>query len=123
MSEPGAEAVFVIDELKLRAGALDAFLSAFHEDYRPGAESRGQRLLHVWVTPPTAEASLRHEVVIVWSVDGIPGFWGMRSQNATPDVLRWWATCDERWVESRTRRFAAPPDALPALDAAGRANA
>ena len=118
-----ADPIFVIDDLRLRAGQLESFLEAFEARYRPGAEARGQRLLHVLVDPPTRALDVPHSVVLLWQVDGIAGFWGVRSQNATEEVLRFWNDCDARWVESRTRRFAASPASLPVLDAAGRVNA
>lgn len=123
MADTDVDPVFVIDELRLRPGTLDEFLSAFRARYRPGAEARGQRLVHLLVTPPTTEVGLSHEVVILWSLEGIEGFWGMRSQNATPEVSAWWAACDAQWAESRTRRFAAAPETIPSLDAAGRVHA
>ena len=119
---PASDAVFVIDELVLRNGQLDAFLSAFASDYRPGAEARGQRLLHLLVSPPTRALELPQTVTLLWQLDGVAGFWGMRSQNAADDVVAFWAECDARWVESRTRRFASAPESLSAFDAAGRAN-
>ncbi len=119
----GGDPVFVIDELVLRDGQLDAFLDAFASDYRPGAEARGQRLLHLLVSPPTRAVALPQTVTLLWQLDGIAGFWGMRSQNATEDVVAFWADCDAKWSTSRSRRLAATPEALPLLDAAGRVNA
>lgn len=118
-----ADPIFVIDDLRLRAGQLAPFLEAFETRYRPGAEIRGQRLLQVLVHPPTRALDVPHSVVLLWQVDGIAGFWGVRSQNATEDVVRFWLDCDAQWVDSRTRRYAASPASLPALDSAGRVNA
>ena len=115
--------VFVVDELELRVGQLDAFLTALETGYRPGAEARGQRLLQVLVSPPTRSLEIPHAVTLLWQVEGIAGFWGVRSQNATEDVLSFWADCDARWVASRTRRYAASPERIPVFDAAGRVNA
>lgn len=117
--EAGHDPIYLIDELVLRPGRLDDFLAAFHARYVPGATERGQRLLHVLVTPPTAHADLGQSVLILWQLDGLPGFWGMRSTNATPEVAAWWAEC-AGWVETRTRRFAAAPEAVARFDALGR---
>lgn len=123
MSDEGvADAIFVLDELVIAPGMLADFLDALEERYRPGAEARGQRLLHRWVTPPTTAAGATHTVLLVWRLDGVAGFWGMRSQNSTPEVAAWWADA-ERFFVSRTRRFAAEFEALPALDALGRIHA
>ena len=72
--------------------------------------------------PPTRALDVPHSVVLFWQVDGIAGFWGVRSQNSTEDVVRFWLDCDAQWVDSRTRRYAASPASLPALDSAGRVN-
>ena len=120
---PSARRIFVIDELQLRAGQLDAFLEALEVRYRPGAEERGQSLLQVLVSPPTRTLDVPQSVTLLWQLEGVAGFWGARSRNATEEVVGFWADCDARWVASRTRRLAAPPDALPSLDAAGRVNA
>ena len=89
-----ADPIFVIDDLRLRSGQLAPFLEAFETRYRPGAEARGQRLLQVLVHPPTRALDVPHSVVLLWQVDGIAGFWGVRSRNATEDVVRFWRDCD-----------------------------
>jgi hypothetical protein len=120
--ERGGDPIFVLDELVLVPGALEPFLEALEKDYRPGAEARGQRLLHRWVTPPTTAGGVAHTVVLVWQLRGVEGFWKMRSQNSTPEIAAWWADAG-RFFVSRTRRWAAEADGLPALDALGRINA
>lgn len=113
--------VYVLDELELRPGALDPFRQAFDTGYRLGAEARGMKLLHTWVTPPVELADGGTRVLLVWQLDGVEGFWSVRTQR-DPDVASWWQEC-ERFVVSRTRRMAAEADALPRLEAAARANA
>jgi hypothetical protein len=119
----GSPPIFVIDDLRLRAGQLDPFLEALETRYRPGAEARGQRLLHVLVNPPTRALDMPYSVVLLWEIDGIAGFWGVRSQNAAEDVVAFWRDCDAQWVESRTRRTAAASTSLASLDAVGQVNA
>jgi hypothetical protein len=114
--------IMVLDELQLKPGMLDPFLEALESRYRPGAEARGQKLLHTWVTPPTETAGIGLSVLLVWELAGVPGFWQMRSQNATPEVTAWWSDC-EAFIESRTRRFAVGVDALAEFEDLGRLNA
>jgi len=116
---PETDAIFVVDELHLKTGCLDVFLGALHERYVPGAAARGQRLVQTLVTPPTATEGLAQSVMLIWRLEGVAGFWEMRSQNATPDIAAWWADC-EAFIESRTRRYAAAPEAIPGFDALGR---
>ena len=116
------DAIYVLDELVLRPGRLADFLEAMEREYRPAAEARGQRLVHTWVTPPTTAQGLEATLLLVWRLEGIPGFWGMRSRTAEPEVLQWWQDC-ESFVLRRTRRLAASPEAIEGFEAAGRANA
>lgn len=122
-AESGPDApIYVLDELVIRPGRLQAFLEALEARYRPGAEARGQRLLHRWVTPPTATEGVEQTLMLVWQLDGVPGFWRMRSQNAAPEIAGFWAE-SESFVASRSRRFAAAPAAVEGFDALGRLNA
>lgn len=122
----GTAPVYFVDELHLKPGCLDAFLAALNERYVPGATARGQNLLHTLVTPPTstgiASGVVPQSVILIWQLDGVAGFWGVRSQNATSEVAEWWAEC-ETFIHSRTRRVAAEPSAIAGLDALGRINA
>ena len=125
MSGSGTEAddsIFVLDELQLKPGTLDVFLEAMESRYRPQAEARGQELIHLWVTPPTTTDGISLSVLLVWRLEGVPGFWRMRSQNSTPEIAAWWSDC-EALIESRTRRFAASPGSVPGFEALGRLNA
>ena len=115
--------IHVLDEIELVQGVdLDEFVASFRSRYQPLAEVRGMTLAHLWVTPPEGPSSLNTTVLFVWELDGVAGFWQMRSQNAQPAVLEWWAECDRKSVR-RTRRFAIAPDAVEAFGAAGRSHA
>ena len=118
--------VYIIDELRLKPGCLEAFLAAMRDRYLPGATGRGQRLLHTLVTPPTSTGAgsglVPQSVILIWHLGGVAGFWGVRSQNATAEVAEWWVEC-EAFMESRTRRVAAESDSIAGLDALGRINA
>ncbi len=116
------DSVYILDELELRPGMLASFRKEFEAQYAPGAQQRGMRLLHTWVTPPVELETGGTKVVLVWQLDGVPGFWTMRSQNSAPETAAWWQNC-ERFVVSRTRRYAVEADAMPRLEASARANA
>jgi hypothetical protein len=76
-------------------------------------------LLHTWVTPPEGPPGLGETVLLVWSLNGIPGFWQMRSQTGLAGIAEWWSECDDYCVR-RTRRFAVEPAARAGYLAAGR---
>lgn len=120
--EQAFDPIFLIDELLLRPGHLEDFLTAFRAHYLPGATARGQRLLQTLVTPPTTSPGIAQSVLLVWQLDGLEGFWGMRSQNASLEVAEWWRDC-EKHIEARTRRYAASPDAIERFEKIGRLNA
>jgi hypothetical protein len=117
-----ADPVYILDELELRPGKLAAFCEALEARYLPGAQMRGMQLLHTWVTPPVELEQGGTRVLLVWQLDGVPGFWGMRARNASADIAQWWHDC-EQFVVSRTRRYAAEASALPRLEASARTNA
>jgi hypothetical protein len=117
----GTDPIYVLDDIHLKPGMLDAFLASMRAHYLPGAEARGQVLVHTWVTPPTTTKGIPIGVVLVWRLEGVSGFWRMRSQNSTPEVVQWWSDC-ETFIDSRSRRFAATPGSLPAFEALGRLN-
>lgn len=116
------DSVYILDELELRPGMLSSFRAALEKQYLPGAEKRGMQLVHTWVTPPVELETGGSRVVLVWRLDGVPGFWAMRSQNSRPEIAQWWQTCDE-FVVSRTRRFAVEADSMARLEADARENA
>ena len=89
MRRPG-----VLDELELRPGALDDFLVSLEAEYRPVAEARGMQLRHRWVTPPVELPNRGSTVLLVWALEGVAGFWGMRSQSGREEVAAWWERCD-----------------------------
>jgi len=121
MSE-GSDPIYVMDEFDLRPGMLEPFLAALAADYEPGARKRGMHRLHTWVTPPLELVDGGTQVLIVWQLDGVSGFWEMRRANAQPSVAAWWRDC-ERFVSARTRRYAADASALATLEAAGNQHA
>ena len=111
--------VYVVDEIELHPGKLEPFLASLAADYEPAAVERGMQRVHTWVTPPLELAEGGTQVLVVWQVAGVPGFWGSRG-GADADVLGFWERCDAEYARSRSRRYAADATNLAALDAAGR---
>ena len=116
MSDPP---VYFLDELELRPGMLEPFLASLEADYEPAASERGMRRVHTWVTPPVELAAGRTHLLVIWEVAGAAGFWGSRAGD-DPGVLAWWKACEERYLVSRSRRYAASAEDLSALDAASK---
>jgi hypothetical protein len=116
-----SDPVYVLDELELRPQMLEPFLAALAADYEPSALERGMQRMHTWVTPPFELAEGGTRVLLVWRLEGAGGFWAGRSTSSDPAVLEFWERC-ERFIVTRSRRYAAEASALPALAAAGRVN-
>jgi len=116
------DTIYVIDELEIREGMTDEFLAAFRERYLPEAKARGMELQHTWVTPPEGPPGATSTVLLVWGVEGVPGFWHMRRQSGSPGIAAWWDECG-RYCVRRRRRFAVDPDARARFSAAGRVHA
>jgi hypothetical protein len=120
---PSPDVIHMIDEIELHPGMNpDEFIAAFRARYLPGAQERGMELVHVWITPPEYPPEMGATAILVWALDGVAGFWRMRSQNAAPEVAAWWKECAKYCVR-RTRRFAVAPEARAEMKAAGRAHA
>lgn len=121
MSE-ASDTIHLIDEIELRPDVMDEFLEAFRARYLPGAKHRGMELVHTWITPPELPPEKGETVLFVWALEGIPGFWRMRSQSSAPEIADWWREC-ERYCVRRTRRFAVTPESRAGFAAAGRVHA
>lgn len=117
-----SETIHLIDEIELLPDATDDFLAAFRARYLPGARERGMELVHTWITPPESPPEAGASVLLVWGLEGVPGFWSMRRQSAAPEVDDWWREC-ERYAVRRTRRFAVTPESRADFSAAGRVHA
>ena len=112
----------MIDELEVRPGHADELLAAMRERYLPIAHERGMELRHCWITPPEGPPGASSTVLLVWAVDGVAGFWRMRSQSGLPGIAAWWSECDRLCVR-RSRRTAIAPDAREGFASAGRRHA
>ena len=97
--------IYVVDELTLRPGMLEPFKRALAARYRPGAEARGLKLIHTWLTPPLELEEGSNQLILVWTLDGPEGFWGMRARSGSdPDLVAWWRETD-RYLTGRRRRY------------------
>jgi hypothetical protein len=110
--------VYVVDQLVARPGQAQALLQAYREHYIPGAQARGMRLEHSWVTPPLWLEEQSNTLLFVWSLPGAAGFWAMSFKSRQdPAVEDWWRQAASL-VESRQRYVAGEVAELARLGAA-----
>lgn len=97
--------VFVLDQIQLHAGKLDAFREALDSRYLPAASSRGLQLVDAWLSPPLELHDAGNEIILLWSLPDVAGFWEMRRlQGEDSETERWWRDVSP-WIASRSRRF------------------
>jgi hypothetical protein len=101
-------AIYILDQVKLRPGQLQAYQKALRERYLPGARERGMELIGSWVTPPV-EVEQGNELVTLWSLPSIELFWEMRSGSAAPELEAWWKESDQLTL-GRERKFMTPAE-------------
>ena len=57
------------------------------------------RCVHRW-TPSNAEPGRRSHIgktiLLVWRLEGVPGFWPQRSQNAATEIAAFWTEYEPR---------------------------
>src|SRR5262249_46742160 len=116
MSDPRAPQIFVIDDVTAKPGRGEAFLSAYLEQYAPGAERRGMTLVHRLVSPTYWLPDGSNRLLCVWSVAGPAGVWAMKhAGRQDPAVEAWWSEAARHWIASRSRSICADAGELAAL--------
>ena len=97
--------IFVLDQIELLPGKLAEFREALDARYLPAASKRGLRFVDAWLTPPLDLHDAGNELLLLWSLPDIAGFWEMRRlQGEDPESERWWHEVSP-WIASRSRRF------------------
>ena len=113
-----AATVYLIDQVTPKPGLAQAFVQAWRERYVPGAQARGMRLEHIWVTPPLWLEDQSNTLTIIWSVRGAEGFWSMSYQGRQdPSLQDWWWNEAAPMIESRQRHVASDVADLAKLGA------
>jgi hypothetical protein len=109
--------VYLVDQIIAKPGQGQALLRAYMERYVPGAQARGMRLEQRLVSPPLWLEEQSNTLLLVWSLQGAAGFWGMSFQGRQdPAVQDWWREAAPL-IESRLRYVAGDVGDLAALNA------
>ena len=103
----GDVTVYLVDQIVPKPGLAQAFMREYRERYVPGAQARGMRLEHSWVTPPVWLEDQSNTLIVIWSLRGAEGFWSMSFQGRQdPSLQDWWWREAAPMIESRQRFIA-----------------
>lgn len=84
----------IMDEIVLQPRAIKKVLQLFGDEYSPGAERRGLKLLSQWLSPPVELSDSPNTLWLLWELPDDPwAFWGMRTAQG-PEVVAFWAAVD-----------------------------
>ena len=96
------ERVYVVDEVAVKPGMIEAYRDAYMRRYAPGARSRGMTLEQVRITPSVILKDAPNTIRFVWSVAGIGAWWQMRFVSGRePEVAQWWKDAEAMTVSRR----------------------
>lgn len=110
--------IYFLDQITPKSGQAESFFKAYMDEYAPQARARGMTLRHAWVNPPIwLKGDQSNTLFVVWSVEGVPGFWKLM---ATPSALDgstsyWWRDVDHL-IESRSRSVLSDASNIEALN-------
>jgi hypothetical protein len=97
--------IYFLDQITPKPGQAEAFFKAYMEEYAPAAQARGLKLEHTWINPPIwLQGGQSNTLYIVWSVEGVAGYWKVMSAPSALDGSSafWWRDA-EPMIETRSR--------------------
>lgn len=97
--------IYFLDQITPKPGQAEAFFKFYMETYAPAAQARGLKLEHTWINPPIwLEGAQSNTLFIIWSVEGVAGYWKVMAAPASLDgsTSHWWRDADPM-IETRSR--------------------
>jgi len=102
--------IHVLDVLRVEPGRLDDVLRRVRDEYEPLMRERDMALAHTWIAPAVELADRPTELLLVWALPDVAGFWRMRTTAAgDARVLAFWDGVEPLLV-GRERRLMCDPD-------------
>jgi hypothetical protein len=100
--------IYILDQITLKPGSVEAFMDCFEADYLPAAVQRNMSLSLRSVSPPVELEGQSSDVILLWKINQIGEFWSMRKEaKVDASVASFWQTA-EAWVETRNRKVLSP---------------
>lgn len=101
------QTIYMVDDIVAAPGKGRELLELYRSAYAPGAKARGMVLDREIVAPPMWLDELSNRLLITWTVQGAPGWWGQGVQSRyDPAVAAFWQQA-EGLIAERTRYFGA----------------
>jgi hypothetical protein len=103
-----SDKVFILDEIVVKPGFVQAYRDQYIAKYAPGARSRGMCLESIRITPPLELQDQPNTLHILWSVANVAAWWTMRLGGgdrpfdpAGTEKGGWWAEAADLTVSRR----------------------
>jgi hypothetical protein len=101
--------IHVLDVLTVAPGRMEEVRRRVRDDYVPVVSALEMRLVHEWLSPAVELVDRPTELLYLWELDDVPGFWRMRSVAAQdPRVTALWDGIAPM-LESRDRKLMCDP--------------
>jgi hypothetical protein len=103
--------IFILDQLVSRDGEGEALHTLYRDEYIPGAEARGMKLVHRLVSPPLWLDDGANRLLFLWRLPDADGFWRKNNLGRRDPVVQgWWAKVDRLAASRRRDTLADPAD-------------
>ena len=103
--------IHVLDVLHVAPGNLDEVRRRVRDDYVPVVAAFEMRLLHEWLNPAVELVDEPTELLYLWELDDVRGFWRMRALGAgDPRVIAHWDAIEPMLVARERKLMCDPAD-------------
>jgi hypothetical protein len=101
--------IHVLDMLTVAPGWVEEVRRRVRDEYVPVVAALDMRLVHEWLNPAVELVDRPTELLYLWELDDVPGYWRMRSVAAQdPRVTAFWAGLAPM-LASRDRKLMCDP--------------
>jgi hypothetical protein len=105
--------VYILDDLKVKAGCQAVVQQLINERYLPMAIERKMELVGAWLFPPFERPNKPADIVYLWRFDTLRAWWASRFTEETDARLpEFWKNA-EQYLVSRSRRVGRTPALMP----------
>ena len=104
--------IHVLDVLTVAPGRVEEVRRTMRDDYLPVVAALDMRLVHEWLNPAVELVDRPNELLYLWELDDVPGFWRMRTVAAhDPRVAACWDAIAPLLIARDRKLMCDPADA------------
>jgi len=104
--------IHVLDVLTVAPGGVEEVRRMMRDEYVPVVAALDMRLVHEWLNPAVELVDRPTELVYLWELDDVPGFWRMRTVAARdPRVTAFWESIAPLLMSRDRKLMCDPADA------------